>query len=117
MIWIGYAILFAVFQLRYFSDIATPGDRRDRVRAISTALAINISAATVRFQRSVTNKQVRTIYRIIEFSLMVRYGIELEDKWLYILDATPTWVGVMALAAVSPFELPYAAMFRRRCGD
>ena len=44
---------------------------------------------------------------------MIRSGIELDDKWLYILDATPTFVGVMAFAIILPFDLPYAAMFKR----
>lgn len=44
---------------------------------------------------------------------MIRSGIELDDKWLYILDATPTFVGVMAFAIILPFDMPYAAMAKK----
>jgi hypothetical protein len=34
--------------------------------------------------------------------------------WLYIADAAPTFVGVMAFALVLPYELKYIAMFKAR---
>ena len=34
--------------------------------------------------------------------------------WLYIADAAPTFVGVMAFALVLPYELNYIAMFKAR---
>jgi hypothetical protein len=50
----------------------------------------------------------------------VRSGVQLNDIWFYIFDATPTFIAVMAFAIILPYDLPYGGMFkeiggRRKC--
>lgn len=64
--------------------------------------------------------RIRLVYRIVEFSILVRSGVQLDDIWLYVWDSAPTFIGVMAFAIVLPYELPYGGMFKgilrhRRC--
>ena len=52
------------------------------------------------------------MYRIVEFSVLSRKAEELNELWLYLGDATPTFIGVIAFAFVLPYELPYGSIFK-----
>jgi hypothetical protein len=48
----------------------------------------------------------------MEFSMLARSGVQLNEAWLYIFDALPTFIGVLAFAIVLPYDLPHGRMFR-----
>jgi hypothetical protein len=55
------------------------------------------------------------VYRIVEFSVLIRNAERLNELWLYFGDVAPTFIGVMAFAFVLPYELPYGSIFKREC--
>jgi len=103
VLWIIYLTFFAKFQsrLRRDGEIKLTEDKAARVRATSLALYINI----VTFM-------IRTIYRIVEFSLLITPGEKLNMLWLYLFDATPTFIGIVAFGYLFPYDLPFAVAFR-----
>ena len=36
----------------------------------------------------------------------------MDDIWLYIFDAMPTWIGTISLAVCLPYDMPFGDMFR-----
>jgi hypothetical protein len=48
----------------------------------------------------------------VEFSILIRTGVKIDEMWLYIFDTTPMFIGVMAFAIVLPYDIPYARMFK-----
>jgi RTA1 like protein len=67
---------------------------------------------------SKSDDKIRNIYRTVEFSLMlVNSNDDINEIWLYIFDAAPTFIAIMTLAIVHPFELPYLDAFRRNPGE
>jgi hypothetical protein len=112
ILWIIYLIFFAKFQSRLHREggLNLTEDKTARVRTTSLALYITILTF-----------MIRTIYRIVEFSLLITPGEELNMLWLYLFDATPTLVGVLAFAYLCPYDLPFAGAFRwgmkKRCSN
>jgi hypothetical protein len=47
----------------------------------------------------------------VEFSVLIRSGEKLDDMWIYIWDATPTFIGIMAFAIILPYDLPFGETF------
>jgi hypothetical protein len=43
---------------------------------------------------------------------LLRSGEKVDDVWFYVWDATPTFIGIMALAILLPYDLPYGETFR-----
>jgi RTA1 like protein len=63
--------------------------------------------------------QIRTVYRMVEFSLLARNNSDqIREVYLYVFDALPTLVGSMAYTFWLPYELPYRQAFKKpgRCG-
>lgn len=57
------------------------------------------------------------MYRIVEFSVLIRKAERLNELWLYSGDVALTFIGVMAFAFVLPYELPYSSIFKKEgCG-
>jgi hypothetical protein len=57
----------------------------------------------------------------VEFSLLITPGEKLNMLWLYLFDATPTFIGIIAFGYLFPYDLPFAAAFRwgtkKRCSN
>ena len=53
------------------------------------------------------------MYRIVEFSFLSHSAEKLNELWLYLGDAAPTLIGVLAFAFVLPYDLPYRSIFKR----
>lgn len=62
---------------------------------------------------------MRNIYRIVEFALLIANAGHnvINEIWLYIFDVAPTFIAIMALAIVHPYDISYTAVFCKKTQD
>jgi len=109
-----YLSLFASFTRRYFSENSC--QTQSRIYQLCMIIMINNIVFIVYPPDKSSNRQMRTIYRMVEFGLLARNNSnQINEVYLYIFDALPTLVGSLAYAFSLPYELPYRQVCKRRC--